>query len=179
MFVRWNKRKRFDKWKKPQADAISAVLVESQRVDGNPRQKTIKYLGSIRSDRVNVVGWARGFWKSAEKNLSTLDLSPEVRDKIITDLNKVVLRPSDEDVAKANEEAAEMLSKIEKAIPKRPDIREWHLRQLRGLTPEQAREAWQLAQQLAPGGKMTGRHIRTVVGYLKDCWKDENKSGHS
>jgi hypothetical protein len=96
MFVRWKKRKRFDKRLNRQLpDYLYAVLVESIRVNGEPRQKTIKYLGSIFSDLVNAPFRMSRFWVEADKNLSELDLSPAEREKIINDMKKVVPLPSE------------------------------------------------------------------------------------
>jgi len=94
MFVRWKKRKRFDKRLNRQLpDYLYAVLVESIRIDGKPRQKTIKYLGSIFSNLVNAPFRMSRFWVEAEKNLSELDLSPADREKITNDIKKVVPLP--------------------------------------------------------------------------------------
>ena len=114
MFVRWNRRKRsgmMPGWK-PKADAVYAVLVESIRINGKPRQRTIKYLGYIVTDRINSPFPAKEFWASAEKGLSELDLSPEVRDKIIADLKKVVPIPTKKDVEKARKEAEKLMSEF-------------------------------------------------------------------
>ena len=51
MYVRWKKRERSRRgWHTEPPQLLTAVLVESRRVDGKPRQRTVAYLGSIRSD---------------------------------------------------------------------------------------------------------------------------------
>jgi hypothetical protein len=44
MYVRWNRRKRIKKieWVMKEGDFLYAVLVESIRIEGKPRQRTIK-----------------------------------------------------------------------------------------------------------------------------------------
>ena len=65
MYVRWNRKKRTKKieWVMNEGDYIYAVLVETRRIDGKPRQKTIKYLGGIGENNPNVYGRMR-FWES-------------------------------------------------------------------------------------------------------------------
>lgn len=61
MYVRWKKRKSVDKhpdhqWQKADEVTWSAELVENKRIEGQPRQKVIAFLGSIKKskERANV-----------------------------------------------------------------------------------------------------------------------------
>ena len=74
MFVRWQKRKRRDG-----VTRLNAILCESRRVDGKPRQEHIAYLGAIddvwldepRNDpQANLKRYE--FWEKAEKRLAPL-----------------------------------------------------------------------------------------------------------
>jgi len=102
--VRWKKRERTQTWADSSADYLIAVLVESDGVDGTPREKTVSYLGSIRSDHVGLLWPAKDFWTSAERNLSAVELSPTMREKILSDLRTVVPSPDDEALTKARNE---------------------------------------------------------------------------
>ena len=113
MYVRWNRRKRTKTgWRAKKGDYISAVLVESIRVNGKPRQKIIKFLGSIGEDSLNRVFHRRDFWNTSEKNLSALDLSDETMDKIITRLKEVVPRPSEEEIEQEMGKSIRLLKEI-------------------------------------------------------------------
>jgi hypothetical protein len=75
--------------------ALLARLVESVRVDGKPRQRTLCYLGSIyedwRESHVHMVC----FWRRASVNLAKLNLEQKVRDKIEKDLEAKVAKPDE------------------------------------------------------------------------------------
>ena len=93
----------------------SAVLVESVRINGQPRQRTIRYLGSIRECHLDLEGqysiFHRGyFWQSADTNLESLDLSDLERARIIAALEDVVPRPDPEESAQAHERARERIA---------------------------------------------------------------------
>jgi len=94
--VRWRKRERTQTWSDAQAEYLIAVLVESEREDRTPRERTVSYLGSIRSDHLGLFWPVKDFWTSAERNLSAVELSPSARQKILSDLRKVVPSPDDE-----------------------------------------------------------------------------------
>jgi hypothetical protein len=102
--VRWRKRERTQTWSDSQADYLIAILVESEPADGTPREKSVSYLGSIRSDHLGLLWPAKDFWTSVERNLSAVELSPTMREKIISDIRKVVPSPDDEALTKARNE---------------------------------------------------------------------------
>ncbi len=94
--IRWKKRERTQTWSDSQADYLIAVLVESQQVDGTPREKTVSFLGSIRSDHLGNPWAVKDFWTTAERNLSAVEMSRKMREKILSDLGEVVPFPDDE-----------------------------------------------------------------------------------
>ena len=74
MFVRWQKRKRRDG-----VTRLNAILCESRRVDGKPRQEHIAYLGAIDDvwleqplDDPAANLKRHEFWEKAEKRLAPL-----------------------------------------------------------------------------------------------------------
>jgi hypothetical protein len=75
VFVRWQwygdrRRKSGRHWWRVQAADAHAVLVESYRVDGKPRQRHVAYLGSVHSDLdVHDRAW---FWHRMNAKLDAL-----------------------------------------------------------------------------------------------------------
>ncbi len=51
---------------------MCAVLVESHRIDGKPRQQTVAYFGSIREGLVNFVTRRGYFWRDVTQILDGL-----------------------------------------------------------------------------------------------------------
>jgi hypothetical protein len=88
MFVRWNRRERKGRGK-PKADALYAVLVESTRVNGKPRQKTIKYLGWLPLDLGSASREVTHFWITVDRAIEELKLPGTEREKILASLAKV------------------------------------------------------------------------------------------
>jgi hypothetical protein len=88
MYIRWQKRtsKAKKKWLHPDAARWSAVVVESVRIDGKPKQKHVAYLGSF--DEVALepdrVCWRDQFWIKITKRLDQLGnvIPPEDRQRI-------------------------------------------------------------------------------------------------
>jgi hypothetical protein len=75
----------------------TAFLVESQRINGSPRQKVICYLGSLDvNDREKL--WLRvDFWDSVRSKLDRIELTRRERAKIEESIDLVVSRvPADE-----------------------------------------------------------------------------------
>jgi hypothetical protein len=107
MYIRWKRQRRRDVKRYDQGPGmrteeqwlLSAWLVEAQRVDGAPRQRTIAYLGSIREGRLTAAGPASWFWSSVERKLDALNLSDHQRAALEARLTDKVPRPSDEAVA--------------------------------------------------------------------------------
>ena len=98
MYVRWQRRCRVT------SPLMSAVLVESHRVDGKPSQKVIAYLGSIREVRINVSErYHREFWQSVDDHLNALQLDPEIRANIEASIDSKVRRVTPENQAEFDE----------------------------------------------------------------------------
>jgi hypothetical protein len=55
MFLRWKRRrlKRYRRGCQAGEEILSAVIVESRRVDGQPRQRVVRYIGSIRESDIS------------------------------------------------------------------------------------------------------------------------------
>jgi hypothetical protein len=69
MFVRWQYRSGSKAWRK---GAWSAILVESKRVDGVPRQQHVAYLGGITVEYLKVDAQRCYFWDEINKHLDRL-----------------------------------------------------------------------------------------------------------
>ena len=105
MFVRWKRQALTGRSVKYNAslgrskDKLTAILVESHRVDGRPRQRFVSYLGTIREwtlkDRVywHLVD----FWVSVDKNLDALQIDQVTRQAIETRIAERVPRPTTQD----------------------------------------------------------------------------------
>jgi hypothetical protein len=103
MYVRWNRRKRTKaSWRRKEGDYLTAVLVESARIDGKPRQRIIKSLGSIGEERLKDKNFhsipVYCFWLKVRKNLLLLGLSDTETEKIVSDLCKKVPMVTDEEM---------------------------------------------------------------------------------
>ncbi len=94
MFIRWQKRKRRDG-----VTRLNAILCESRRVDGKPRQEHIAYLGAIDDvwldqplDDPGANLKRHEFWEKAEKRLAPLAnrLASDDHHKIREQLNAKV-----------------------------------------------------------------------------------------
>lgn len=112
MYVRWKKRTR-SRYHRPQDEqTLSAILVESVRIDGKPRQRIVSYLGCIGSKRLTFFYHQVDFWQSVDKHLGALDLSAETRRSIEAALEAVVKKPTPEAQAEALSYFAELTSSI-------------------------------------------------------------------
>ncbi len=98
MFVRWQRRRRV-RWRKS-SPLLTAVLVQSRRVDGNPRQRVVAYLGGIREAYVDErESEHRAFWLSVDAHLDELGLDPETRAKVEASVEARVRRITPENQA--------------------------------------------------------------------------------
>ena len=109
-YVRWQRKKRVDHWKL--GPLLCAVLVESRRVDGEPRQRTVAYLGSIRESFIDEGEMAhRALWQHADERLDELALDPEARAKVEAAVDSRVRRVTPENQAEFD--AARALRELE------------------------------------------------------------------
>jgi hypothetical protein len=85
MFVRWQTYQ--SQWRD---DRLRAVLVESVRIDGKPRQKHIAFLGSIASNSLGKPG--PRFWYDVTAKLKRLGnrIGPEDYERIIASITAKV-----------------------------------------------------------------------------------------
>ncbi len=129
MFVRWKRVRRKDDWchdMVPGADPSKresyrywreerwlrvAVLVESRRVEGKPRQRT-RYLCSIREGQEGAPLAASRLWNHLGRKLATLDLPAGEQAKVIASVEEVVPRPDAEIVAREQAKIDAMLRSI-------------------------------------------------------------------
>lgn len=88
--------------------ALSAQLVESRRVDGKPRQKVIKYLGTINESRIHYVGHRIGFWRTAQAAFKALALPPDQQHTIELALHARVPFPSQEETQRDRDHFAQL-----------------------------------------------------------------------
>ncbi len=97
MFVRWQRRRRKRYGGSP---LLTAVLVESRRVDGDPRQRTVAYLAGIREKFIGEHERAhRKFWRKVDERLDELALDPATRARIEAGVAARVPRVTDENQA--------------------------------------------------------------------------------
>jgi len=87
MYLRWQRRGR--RWRSDPGTTWSAVVVESVRVDGRPRQRRVAYLGTITEhgiSKVCVRGW---YWDKLTDRLNAL--SNRYRERIGIILRRLLL----------------------------------------------------------------------------------------
>jgi len=65
------------------------ALMEARRVNGQPRQRIIMHLGSIKSSEIGT-GLIRGFWNVVGWKLDRRDLSDDQRQRIVDRIGTVL-----------------------------------------------------------------------------------------
>jgi len=80
--------------------SLVAVIVESRRVDGRPRQQLVRYVGSIDCSEIQRLSARRGFWARVDVVLAEFD--QEQRERFEHALETKVRRPTEEEVAAAS-----------------------------------------------------------------------------
>ena len=106
MFIRWIER--------PSKDghdftAMSAILAESKRVNGKPRQRHIAYLGGITDDAIEHLGSRYDFWNQVTAAFDKLDnqVTPSDRQRFETAIAARVPRPTADEHARVIRERAQ------------------------------------------------------------------------
>ena len=94
MFLRWRQRP----LRRQPDSTLEAVLVQSVRVGGQPRQQTVGYLGSIRAQYRLAPAYRQAFWRSVERRLAVLDLPLATRQALEGQLAQQVPRPTPEEL---------------------------------------------------------------------------------
>ncbi len=114
MFVRWKRKHlmRRIRWGEDPGDSLSAVLVESRRVDGRPKQRYVKHLGVIPERHLESHGWRVGFWKTADAALASLGLPMAEREAVEAQLAARVPRPNADEAREARAELTELQATI-------------------------------------------------------------------
>ena len=88
MFVRWQRQKQ----------THSALLVESYRDNGKPRQRHIAYLGSIRIRFINKALPRAHFWDHVMTALNSRSITGTQRQQLVQAIAQVVPPPTKADV---------------------------------------------------------------------------------
>jgi len=91
-------------WSPPDEQRLYAVLVESQRVNGQPRQRVVRYLGAIREGDISKPLIADGFWSCVDDALTELGLDDGQRQAITARIAVTVPRPDLADVERTQRE---------------------------------------------------------------------------
>ena len=115
MYVRWKRRKltrRLRDGSKP-GYSLYAVLVKSERINGRPRQRVVKHLGSFREKEILSVIVRDYFWRRIEAKLSKLDLDPDTRSRVEARLSQTIPRPSQAEKDKEVERAMKRIRQLE------------------------------------------------------------------
>ena len=131
MFVRWKRRKKAisKPWRRLRrskfGDSLYGVLVETNRVNGSPRQKVVCYLGSLDEGHRESV-WTRvDFWDRATAKLDQLQLSRRERAKIEESISRVVSRVPDEEAATFRRERKEFFDELDRLLRLKKMISIW------------------------------------------------------
>jgi hypothetical protein len=104
MFVRWKRRRlrRPRIWSPPDDSALYAVLVESRRVAGRPRQRVVRHLGAIHAGDVARHPMAVDrFWRDVDGRLAELGLGDAERRALEATVARRVPRPDPAELARA------------------------------------------------------------------------------
>jgi len=91
-----------------------AVLVESHRIDGQPRQRLVRYLGTIRRDDVHRVDGRHEFWTRVDGRLA--GFAPEYRERFVAAIEALVPRPTADEVVALLKPASEEMARRAGAI---------------------------------------------------------------
>lgn len=96
MFVRWKKRTLAPKNGSTTPErSLYAVIVKNQRIEGQTRQKVVKYLAHINEALLADPLHQSHFWERAEQGLAELQLEPALKKEIEKKLAATVARPTE------------------------------------------------------------------------------------
>jgi hypothetical protein len=90
MFIRWKRRR----LRRHNDVALVAVLVQSRRIQGVPRQRLVRYLGSIPFQKRMTTAARQVFWQRVAARLTALALAPATRTALEDKLARVVPVPA-------------------------------------------------------------------------------------
>lgn len=110
MFVWWKRRKKAPtkhgcppRKRSDAGDSLYCVIVESQRIDGSPRQKVVSYLASVDENDCDKLWLRVDFWDYISAKLDRLPLSRRERTKIEEAIGKVVTRVPEEEAEQSHD----------------------------------------------------------------------------
>ena len=92
MFIRFKRVKLADNHTQLPRYSIHCVLVESFRIKGKPRQRVIKYLGSIREREFMSHSSRSAFTKRIEGKIDELELGPHVTARLKVQLIRKIVQ---------------------------------------------------------------------------------------
>jgi hypothetical protein len=120
MFIRWQNSKTVSRQKQnDKVNRCRAILVESARIDGKPRQQHVAFLASYRPDWLPAARFR--FWREASERLDRLGnrISLEDRHKIEAALVARVPRPSPEEQRQHDRETQQWLQGLRALVGSR------------------------------------------------------------
>ena len=86
MFIRWQKYRSVALWHRgePPIKRIKAVLVETVRIDGKPRQKRVAFIASYEAGTLDQISTRSTFWRQARQRLNQINsqITPHDRSKV-------------------------------------------------------------------------------------------------
>jgi len=88
-------RRRVRRPKRPKPAALVAVVVESRRIGGQPRQRLVQYVGSIRLDDLHLPSARLEFWDRAAVRLA--QFTPEAGKRLEDAIAAKIPRPPAEE----------------------------------------------------------------------------------
>jgi hypothetical protein len=105
VFVRWKRRPlRRRETSSPAQQALSAVLVETDRVDGRPRQRVVRYLATVKAGQLGYPLSVERFWRAVDARLADLPLADDQRLVIERKIGGTVPRPDTDVLARTRAE---------------------------------------------------------------------------
>jgi hypothetical protein len=74
MFIRWQNYRSVALWHrgKPPITRVKAILVETVRIDGKPRQKHVAFIASYEANKLDQISTRSTFWRDARQRLDRI-----------------------------------------------------------------------------------------------------------
>jgi hypothetical protein len=86
MFIRWQNYRSVALWHrgKPPITRVKAILVETVRTDGKPRQRHVAFIASYEANKLDQISTRSTFWRHARQRLDQIgnQITPADRSKI-------------------------------------------------------------------------------------------------
>lgn len=117
MFLRWKKRQLSPKgWERKRDTVLYAYLVANSRENGNVKQKTICYVGSIGEKYLSCISHQYHFWSRLNWHLDDLHVGAAEREVIANKVLAIVPLPAQEEYEKEKERLTVLLSAYNRGI---------------------------------------------------------------